>query len=219
MLLGDVLGRKKTILLANVVQGIGYVLMSSSYAFAQLIVARIVLGLGSGALIATVSAWQAELSRPRSRGAHVSAFGMFAGFGGAVGNWLEYGMQFDKTTSASWRVALAFPLVFTIALAVLMCFLPESPHWLIKKKREAEAKAILERVRADWTDTAQEDSVEQTVFNIQQASHAMSNRRVPLSSLFTMGDSRVFHRLCECLLYVSILPSSLHDNDIDSPVS
>ncbi|QKX63130.1 uncharacterized protein TRUGW13939_10298, partial [Talaromyces rugulosus] len=187
MPLGDILGRKKTIWLSSFVQGIGYIIMATSYSLPQLIVSRMVLGLGTGGLIATVSVWQAELSKSTSRGAHVSAFGTFAGFGGAVALWTEYGMSFVNNSS-SWRLPLALPIVFSIAVASFMCLLPESPHWLIKTNKVIEAEAILAQLGQG------EESLQQTVHDIQMATHVNGNVR--LSALWEMGPRRVFHRVC-----------------------
>lgn len=190
MPLGDRLGRKKTIWLSSFVQCIGYILMASSYSLAQLIVSRVVLGIGTGGLIATVSVWQAELCKPTSRGAHVSAFGTFAGFGGMV-LWLEYGMSFVHS-SASWRLPLALPIIFPIAVAALICLLPESPHWLIKTNKVTEAEAVLERIGY------RDETLQQLVHDIQMATQVNGNAR--LSALWEMGPRRVLHRVCKIFI-------------------
>lgn len=46
--LGDIWGRRWTIFAATATELVGVVLMGSSFAFAQFIVARIILGLGTG---------------------------------------------------------------------------------------------------------------------------------------------------------------------------
>jgi MFS family permease len=74
--LGDLLGRRRTIFLASGVSIIGAILMSSSFSLAQFIVARIVLGLGTGGYTATVPVWQSELSKASHRGAHVVTEGI-----------------------------------------------------------------------------------------------------------------------------------------------
>jgi len=54
---------------------IGAILMSSSYSLPQFIVARLVLGLGTGGYTATVPVWQSEISKSHHRGAHVVSEG------------------------------------------------------------------------------------------------------------------------------------------------
>lgn len=45
---GDWLGRRKTIVLGGIIMIIGAILQASSYSYAQMVVARIVTGLGNG---------------------------------------------------------------------------------------------------------------------------------------------------------------------------
>ena len=46
--MGDWLGRRKTIVLGGIIMIIGAILQASSYSYAQMVVARIVTGLGNG---------------------------------------------------------------------------------------------------------------------------------------------------------------------------
>lgn len=61
--LGDMLGRRWTIWISCLVQAIGCILMATSYQLAQFVVARVIVGLGTGGIIATVSVWQAETAK------------------------------------------------------------------------------------------------------------------------------------------------------------
>ncbi|KAG9095575.1 hexose transporter hxt1, partial [Ceratobasidium sp. 370] len=49
--------------------------------------------------------------------------------------------------SASWRVVIAIGLVWAILLGVGILFMPESPRWLLKRGRVAEAESSIARVR------------------------------------------------------------------------
>lgn len=46
--IGDLLGRRKTIILGGVIMIIGAILQTTSFSYAQLVVARIITGLGNG---------------------------------------------------------------------------------------------------------------------------------------------------------------------------
>lgn len=46
--LGDKLGRRRTIVLGGIVMIIGAILQTSSFSYAQLVVARIITGIGNG---------------------------------------------------------------------------------------------------------------------------------------------------------------------------
>lgn len=65
---GDILGRRKTIALGCIFVIIGGTIQSSSYDIAQMIVGRIVAGLGVGMNSAAVPIWQSETCKPEHRG-------------------------------------------------------------------------------------------------------------------------------------------------------
>lgn len=60
--LGDLLGRRRVILMAAFVQMVGAVLMASAFGPIHLIISHLILGLGCGGLVATVPIWQSEIS-------------------------------------------------------------------------------------------------------------------------------------------------------------
>jgi MFS family permease len=65
---GDRLGRPKTILLGSSVIALGAVIQTASFSVAQMMVGRVVAGVGTGMNTATAGVWQAETSKMRSRG-------------------------------------------------------------------------------------------------------------------------------------------------------
>ncbi|KIW35969.1 hypothetical protein, variant [Exophiala oligosperma] len=140
--LGDKYGRIKTIIAGNIVNVFGSIILVSSFSFAQLVVGRIVLGLGLGAIVATVPAWQAESSLATHRGRFVVLEGTFPSLGLVAFQFIDLGCFFDNT-SFSWRFPLAIPLLFNFLMLSTIPFLPESPRWLVKKGRIEEAVEIL----------------------------------------------------------------------------
>lgn len=161
--------------------------MASSFSFAQFIVSRIVLGLGTGGMIATVSVWQSELSKADSRGAHVSAFGIFCGIGLVLSLWVDFGMA-SYASSVAWRFPFALSALLSILAMAPIFFLPESPRWLMKRGRVTEATDILNILHGD------SESVEAEVKDIELALE-LSGHNVSMKSLFSMGPQRIFHRV------------------------
>ena len=172
------------------VQGVGAILQASAFAFGQFVVGRIVLGLGTGGIIATVSVWQSEVSKAESRGEHVSAFGVFCGSGLALALWIAFGMSFTQPSSVSWR----FPLIFTLFLSILVCAfifsLPESPRWLCKMDRWEEAREILSLVQ---NDNAHGEKVNREIQDIRISLERAGQTN--LREMFRMGPQRCFHRV------------------------
>lgn len=65
---GDILGRPRQIIVGSTIIAIGAIIQTASYSVAQMMVGRIVAGLGTGMNTATAGVWQAETSKMRSRG-------------------------------------------------------------------------------------------------------------------------------------------------------
>lgn len=187
---GDLLGRGKTIFIASIIQAIGAIIQSSSFAFEQFIIGRVVLGLGTGGMVATISVWQAEVSKAESRGEHVSAFGIFCGSGLGLALWIAFGMSYTQPSSVSWR----FTLIFTLFLSIFVCYgifnLPESPRWLSKKGRWDEAREILELLHDE---EPHGDVVNKEIEDIQISIERAS--KGSFGAMFRMGPQRTFHRV------------------------
>ena len=160
--------------------------MCTSFSFAQFIVSRIFLGFGTGGVIATTSVWQSELSKASSRGSHVSAFGIFCGIGLTLALFVDYGCSF-VASSFSWRFPLALPMLLSFIAMTTIFTLPESPRWLCKAGRTAEAAEILDLVHQDA-------QVVEKELNDIRVSLDLSGS-VGLGSLLEMGTQRVFHRV------------------------
>ena len=187
--IGDILGRRKTILMFSLVNIVGAVLMASSFSFAQFIVARIVIGLGTGGISGTVPVWQSELSKSNNRGAHVATVGVFQSAAGAIGFWIDFAFYFVNNSSVSWRFPLAFQILWTLMAISFIYTLPESPRWLIKVGRIQEAREIM-AILADITPDA--DIIDKDIREVQTSLQIAESGTV--KDFFTMGKYRIMHR-------------------------
>lgn len=191
MKFGDVLGRRKTIFYASLTATIGAVLMASSFSLAQLIVARLILGFGSGGYTATIPVWQSEISGAEHRGAFVNWEGIFLGLGIVLALLLDFGLFFVHHDSVSWRFPFAFQLLFLVAVMAFIFTLPESPRWLVKKGRLEEASEVL----AVLHDTSADDeSIKNDIAIMQQSLSASAGKSGSVRNLLRMGDQRIFNR-------------------------
>ena len=130
--LGNHLGRRRTIFLASAVTIIGAVLMASSFSLAQFIVARLVVGLGTGGTTATVPVWQSEISKSAHRGAHVVSEGIFIGGGIALALWIDFALYFVNNNSVAWRFPLALQIVFGLMVMTCIFIMPEVGQALVR---------------------------------------------------------------------------------------
>lgn len=186
--LGDLFGRRRTIMAGAVVQVIGAVLMASAGSLAQLVTSRVILGVGTGVLLATIPLWQSEISPANKRGAHVGMKGIFSGLGCALALFLDFGMSFTQG-NISWRFPFAFVMLLSIAVLVFICMLPESPRWLIRQGRLSEASEVL----AALEDTSLNDQVVKAKIKDVQTSLDLFEEK-SLGQIFHMGPQRTFHR-------------------------
>lgn len=66
--MGERLGRRKCIMIGCVILAIGAALQASASTIPQLIVGRIIAGLGNGCNTSTIPVWHSELMKANKRG-------------------------------------------------------------------------------------------------------------------------------------------------------
>lgn len=156
--MGDLLGRKKSVLLGTTIMSIGAILQITCYSVAQCIVGRVVAGIGNGINTATAPPWQAETSKASWRGKLI-VIELILNIGGfCLSNWVTYGFSKVDNGALQWRLPLALQFIFIVILYATVPWLPESPRWLVAKGRYDEAEQIL----ADCEGTEIEDPYVQT---------------------------------------------------------
>ncbi|EXJ86467.1 hypothetical protein A1O3_03418 [Capronia epimyces CBS 606.96] len=198
LVVGDRLGRPKTMLLAGIVCVIGVVIQASTYSLGQILAGRIIVGLGIGLYTGTVPMYVSETADADKRGRLVAVEGVFALSGLAIASWVNFGM-YHTTGPVTWRFPIALQLVFIAILLGLTPFLPESPRWLVKKERLEEATAVMARLMGRAGDDAE---VAREIAVIHAAVQRDAGHRHQYSANpFSMNENRHLHRL---LLAVTI---------------
>lgn len=157
--LGDYFGRKKTMLFASVlfsVSAIGCVICAN---FAQLVVYRIIGGIGIGIVSIISPLYISEIAVAEYRGRLVSLYqlAVTVGFLGAylcnfqLMNWAggqseAIGWIGKVFVSEMWRGMLGLEAIPAIAFLIIIFFVPESPRWLILKGRDMEAQKVFGKI-------------------------------------------------------------------------
>ncbi len=161
-------GRRRILILSAALFAVSSGLTGWSYQFATFIVWRMGGGIAIGLSSNLSPMYIAEISPAESRGRMVSLnqFAIVVGILIAqIVNWLiaqpvPRGLN-PTAALSSWNVQYGWRWMFTAVIApslvflVASLFLPESPRWLLVKKRTAEARTILER--AGGPDHAKEE--------------------------------------------------------------
>ncbi|VAH46086.1 unnamed protein product [Triticum turgidum subsp. durum] len=134
---------RTSILVADLLFFAGAVVMASATGPVQLVVGRVLVGLGVGMASMTAPLYISEASPARIRGALVSTNGFLI----TGGQFLSYliNLAFTKAPG-TWRWMLGVAGLPAVFQFVLMLFLPESPRWLYRKGRVEEAEAILRKI-------------------------------------------------------------------------
>lgn len=165
--IGDVLGRRRTILIGSLFMIAGAVIQAACNSVGIMILGRIVSGLGMGAINSTVPILQAETSPAVSRGQLVALDLTVLNIGIVVSYWVDYAFNYSGLTGTkTWRVPIALQCVFIVVLMVCTLIIPDTPRWLASKGREAEAIAVLERLHNKSVDS---EEVQESFAGIQQA--------------------------------------------------
>jgi sugar porter (SP) family MFS transporter len=139
---GDIIGRRKTILYGSVVFVVGGTLQTFANGMPMMMLGRIVAGLGVGALSTIVPVYQSEISPPHNRGklACIEFTGNIAGYAASV--WVDYGCSYIKNDWA-WRVPLMMQILMGSLLALGSFLILESPRWLLDNDFNEEGMVVI----------------------------------------------------------------------------
>ena len=157
-ILSDKLGRKLTMVISAVLFSTSALGCALSADFAQLVVYRIIGGVGVVSIVSPL--YISELAVAQYRGRLVSLYqlAVTVGFLGAylvnyqLLAWAESGTQLSVDwlnkifITEVWRGMLGMETLPAILFFIIIFFIPESPRWLIVRGKELKAVNILEKI-------------------------------------------------------------------------
>ncbi|KAB8256358.1 hypothetical protein BDV32DRAFT_141215 [Aspergillus pseudonomiae] len=140
--IGDLIGRRRTILYGSIVFFIGGALQTFANGLAMMMVGRIVAGLGVGALSTIVPVYQSEISPPHNRGklACIEFTGNISGYAASV--WVDYFCSFIDN-NYSWRLPLLCQCIMGALLGLGSLIICESPRWLLDNDYDEEGMVVI----------------------------------------------------------------------------
>ena len=159
-ILSDKLGRKLTMVISAVLFSTSALGCALSADFAQLVVYRIIGGVGIGVVSIVSPLYISEVAVAQYRGRLVSLYqlAVTVGFLGAylvnyqLLAWAESGTQLSVDwlnkifITEVWRGMLGMETLPAILFFIIIFFIPESPRWLIVRGKELKAVNILEKI-------------------------------------------------------------------------
>lgn len=157
--LSDRFGRKLTMLLSAVLFTVSAVGCAVSADFTQLVVYRIVGGVGIGVVSIVSPMYISEVAVARWRGTLVSLYQLAI----TVGFLAAYLVNFQILKSAEtaayaspwmqkiwvtelWRGMFGAETLPALLFFTVIFFIPESPRWLVLRGRDVRAHAVLQRI-------------------------------------------------------------------------
>ncbi|CAG7954219.1 unnamed protein product [Penicillium nalgiovense] len=139
---GDMIGRRRTILYGSIVFFVGGALQTFATGIPMMMVGRVVAGLGVGALSTIVPVYQSEISPAHNRGklACIEFTGNIAGYATSV--WVDYFCSFIYS-DYSWRLPLLFQCIMGALLGLGSLVICESPRWLLDNDHDEEGMVVI----------------------------------------------------------------------------
>lgn len=144
--LADIFGRKRIIMTTAVIFVIGSIMCAFAPNVYVLILSRIFVGFAVGIVNFVVPLYLSEISPKNLRGTLVSLY-----------QWaITAGILFSYFINAvfaqavyNWRWMLFAGVLPGLILFIGMCFMSDTPRWLVSKNREEDAKNVFKKIEPD----------------------------------------------------------------------
>lgn len=152
-LLSDRFGRKRVLITAAILFIISSIGSAIPETFSGFIIARIIGGIGIGITSTLCPLYNAEIAPAKYRGRLVAlnqlaiVTGIFLTY--FVNLWISGSGDEAWGIASAWRYMFGVGAVPGVLFLALLFFVPESPRWLIKQGRPAEALPILLRIHGE----------------------------------------------------------------------
>lgn len=141
--LTDKFGRKKVLIVVALFFAVSCALTAMAGSSVLFISARLFGGLAVGAASVLSPMYVAEVAPPRNRGMLVAVYQLTIVLGILCSYTINYWLH---DIDNNWRWMFATGIVPSVLFFIGLFFIPESPRWLYKAGRKAEALMVLTRV-------------------------------------------------------------------------
>lgn len=142
--LSDALGRKNLLLLCAVLFAITGAGTGWAPSFGLFIAARMLSGVAVGAAALVAPMYLAEIAPASLRGRLVSFYQLAITLGLLLAYLSNYFLL--NTGENNWRWMFSSQSVPALLFFLGLFFVPESPRWLVKRRRDTEAETVLARI-------------------------------------------------------------------------
>jgi len=162
--LTDSLGRRRVMLIISGLFIFGTLIAAFASSVTFIMLGRFFIGIAIGIGSYTAPLYIAEIVPFELRGGLVSLNQLAITLGIMGSFFINY--IFSGSEDA-WRWMFAIGICPAVLLSIGMFFLPESPRWLVKERKIAEAKSTLQYLRGNADVTHEVTEIEQSMQNRQ----------------------------------------------------
>ncbi|ELQ6020444.1 sugar porter family MFS transporter [Cronobacter turicensis] len=146
------LGRRRSLLLGATLFVVGSLGCAAAGNMPMLAIARFILGLAVGVASFTAPLYLSEIAPERIRGSMISLYQLMI----TIGILAAFISDTALSGGGHWRWMLGIITFPAVVLFIGVLTLPESPRWLMMKRREALAASVLKRLRNSDKDAQHE---------------------------------------------------------------
>jgi benzoate transport len=135
----DALGRKPTIMGCLLLMVVGMYAVTMTDSLVVLGTWRVITGLGIGGMLAAINAQAAEFSSNKQRPMVIALMAAGYPLGGVFGGYIVSRLL----ETHDWRSVFYFGTVVTaVMIPTIILFMPESVHWLVRKRPQGGLEKI-----------------------------------------------------------------------------
>lgn len=190
-ILADIFGRKKIIMATAVIFILGSILCAFAPNVYVLILSRIFVGFAVGIVNFVVPLYLSEVSPKNLRGTLVSLY-----------QWaITAGILFSYFINAvfaqavyNWRWMLFAGVVPGLVLFIGMCFMSDTPRWLVSKNRDDEAKKVFSKIEPDIEPEKEIAEIKETLVDNRQEKAFKLKKWMIMP--FVVGIGIMFAQIC-----------------------
>eukprot|EP01038_Epipyxis_sp_PR26KG_P010421 gene10421-13998_t len=185
----DYFGRWRVIHIQNIIFVLGAIITGGANHYYTLCVGRFVVGIAAALSGIADIPYLTEIAPAEYRGMLTGQYEILV----CVGVLASYisGLLFS-TSSNGWRYALIIPSIFAILQSIGMCFLPETPKWLIRNNLLKRAElALIQIYGYDTVHNYYTDDISHnhTSTNSHDANHDIIEYRLALDRIESNNNS------------------------------
>ena len=191
--LADIFGRKKIIMATAIIFIVGSVLCAFAPNIYVLIASRIFVGFAVGIVNFVVPLYLSEIAPKQLRGTLVSLY-----------QWaITAGILFSYFINAAfagavynWRWMLFAGIVPGLILFIGMCFMHDTPRWLISKKREEEARMVFKKIEPELDTEKEIKDIQKTIRLEEHTTNKKFQFKKWMIMPFVVGIGIMFAQIC-----------------------